>query len=122
MVIAPSLQSRRHRSQRPSTTAERGGRTLALPAIHPGEILAGELDELGLSAGALARALDVPTNRVTEILNAKRAITADTALRLARFFGASARFWLNLQTSYDLAIADKTSGAKIAKTVRRRAA
>lgn len=71
--------------------------------IHPGEILKAEfLDELGLSAYALAKALAVPANRVTGIVNGDRSITADTALRLSRFFGTTPEFWLNLQTHYDL--------------------
>lgn len=98
------------------------GPVLNLPPIHPGEILGEELAGLSVSANALARALDVPPNRITEILNAKRAVTADTALRLARYFGTSARFWMNLQQSYDLAIAERDHGAAIARTVRPRAA
>ena len=69
-------------------------------AIHPGEHLAEELEALDMSAAELARMLDVPTNRVTQILNRTRAITGDTALRLAHFFGTSAQFWLNLQSLY----------------------
>ena len=69
-----------------------------MTAIHPGEHLAEELKELRMSAAELARKLDVPTNRVTGILNGQRAITGDTALRLAHFFGTSAEFWLNLQS------------------------
>jgi len=75
---------------------------MAVTAIHPGEHLAEELSELGMSAAELARRLDVPTNRVTGILNGQRAITGDTALRLAHFFGTSAAFWLNLQGLYEL--------------------
>ena len=71
---------------------------MALIAIHPGEHLATELRELGMSAAELARQLDVPTNRITQILNGRRAITGDTALRLAHFFGTSAEFWINLQS------------------------
>ncbi len=71
---------------------------MALIAIHPGEHLATELQELGMSAAELARQLDVPTNRITQILNGRRAITGDTALRLAHFFGTSAEFWINLQS------------------------
>lgn len=71
-------------------------------SIHPGEILKDELDELNMSATAFAKELAVPMNRVTSIINGKQSITADTALRLAHFFGTSAKFWLNLQTSYDL--------------------
>ena len=98
---------------------------LNLPPIHPGEILRDELDELdelGLSANALARALDVPPNRITEVLNGTRAVSADTALRLARYFGSSARFWMNLQLSFDLAVAEQEHGDMIARQVRPRAA
>lgn len=84
-------------------------------AIHPGEHLAEELKELGMSAAELARRLDVPTNRVTEILNDRRAITGDTALRLAHFFGTNGEFWLNLQSLYDQRIAQK----KMGKSIRR---
>lgn len=82
-------------------------------AIHPGEHLAEELKELGMSAAALARQLDVPTNRITSILNGQRAITGDTALRLAHFFGTSAEFWLNLQSIYELRVAQKNKGRAI---------
>src|SRR5271165_4349274 len=90
-------------------------------AIHPGEHLAEELSALGLSAAELARHLEVPTNRVTEILNGRRAITGDTALRLAHFFGTSAEFWLNLQSLYDLRVAAKKAGRSIKElpTLRR---
>lgn len=82
-------------------------------AIHPGEHLAEELKELGMSAADLARRLDVPTNRVTEILNGKHAITGDTALRLAHFFGTTAEFWLNLQSLFELRVAEKKIGQSI---------
>jgi antitoxin HigA-1 len=95
---------------------------LNLPPIHPGEILRDELDALGMSANALARALDVPPNRITEILKGTRAISADTALRLARYFDSSARFWMNLQLSYDLALAERDRSELIAQQVRPRAA
>lgn len=85
--------------------------------IHPGEILREELEELEFSANAFARILSVPVNRITSILNGKRSITADTALRLSRFFGTSAQFWLNLQSSYDLKIAFKEKGKAIQKEV-----
>jgi addiction module HigA family antidote len=87
---------------------------MAVTAIHPGEHLAEELKELGMSAAELARKLDVPTNRVTAILNGQRAITGDTALRLAHFFGTSAEFWLNLQSLYELRVAQR----KIGKSIR----
>jgi antitoxin HigA-1 len=86
---------------------------MALTAIHPGEHLAEELKELDVSAAELARQLDVPTNRVTEILNGRRAITGDTALRLAHFFGTTAEFWLNLQSLYELRLAQKKAGKSI---------
>jgi addiction module HigA family antidote len=86
---------------------------MALTAIHPGEHLAEELKELGMSAAELARQLDVPTNRVTEILNGRRAITGDTALRLAHFFGTTAEFWLNLQSLFELRVAQKKAGKSI---------
>jgi addiction module HigA family antidote len=86
---------------------------MALAAIHPGEHLAEELEELGMSAAELARKLDVPTNRVTGILNGQRAVTGDTALRLAHFFGTSAEFWLNLQSLYELRLAQQKAGKSI---------
>jgi antitoxin HigA-1 len=86
---------------------------MALDAIHPGEHLAEELEALDMSAAALARKIDVPTNRVTQILNGTRAITGDTALRLAHFFGTSAQFWLNLQSLYDLRRAQEKAGNSI---------
>src|SRR6266705_1992800 len=86
---------------------------MALTAIHPGEHLAEELKELIMSAAALARQLDVPTNRITGILNGERAITGDTALRLAHFFGTSAQFWLNLQSLYELRLAQQKAGKSI---------
>ena len=88
---------------------------MARIAIHPGEHLAEELDALKMSAAALARQLGVPTNRVTEILNGQRAITGDTALRLAHFFGTSAEFWLSLQSLYELRVADAKTGRAIKK-------
>ena len=86
---------------------------MALRAIHPGEHLAEELKELGMSAAELARKLNVPTNRVTGILNGQRAITGDTALRLGHFFGTSPQFWLNLQSLYELRVAQKKAGRSI---------
>ncbi len=86
---------------------------MAVTVIHPGEHLAEELRELGMSAAELARQLDVPTNRITEILNGRRAITGDTALRLAHFFGTTAEFWLNLQSLYEIRLAKLKSGKSI---------
>ena len=88
-----------------------------MPPVHPGEILKEELAELELSANDFAKALAVPTNRVTAILNGDRRISADTALRLAHYFGASAQFWLNLQTAYDLAVAEREHGEEIRRSV-----
>ncbi|MGH8165927.1 MAG: HigA family addiction module antitoxin [Woeseiaceae bacterium] len=91
--------------------------------IHPGEILKMEfLDELELSAYALAKALAVAANRVTAILNGERAITADTALRLSRFFGTTAEFWLNLQVHYDLEVTFRAEAKKIDREVKTLAA
>jgi len=86
---------------------------MALTAIHPGEHLAEELEALDMSAAELARKINVPTNRITQILNGTRAITGDTALRLAHFFGTSAQFWLNLQSLYDLRLAQEKGGKSI---------
>jgi addiction module HigA family antidote len=91
-------------------------------AIHPGEHLAEQLAELGISAAELARKLRVPTNRITAILNGQRAVTGDTALRLAHFFGTSAEFWLNLQKLYELRLAERKTGATIRKLPRLRRA
>ena len=86
---------------------------MAVLAIHPGEHLALELKELGMSAAELARQLDVPTNRVTQILNGERGISGDTALRLAHFFGTTAEFWLNLQSLYEIRLAEQANGKSI---------
>jgi addiction module HigA family antidote len=85
---------------------------MAVIALHPGEHLAEELKALAMSAAELARQLDVPTNRITQILNGTRAITGDTALRLAHFFGTSAEFWLNLQSLYEIRLAQAKAGRK----------
>jgi len=96
---------------------------MPLTAIHPGEHLAEELRELGMTAAELARQLKVPTNRITEILNGQRAITGDTALRLGHFFGMSAEFWLNLQSLYELRQAEKKAwrAIKVLPTLKERA-
>jgi antitoxin HigA-1 len=86
---------------------------MALTAIHPGEHLAEELEVLDMSAAELARNIGVPTNRITQILNGTRAITGDTALRLAHFFGTDPQFWLNLQSLYDLRLAQEKVGKSI---------
>lgn len=87
---------------------------MAITPIHPGEHLAEELRELGMSAAELARQLDVPANRITGILHRRRAVTGDTALRLAHFFGTSAEFWVNLQGLYAL----RTAQTKIGKSIK----
>jgi antitoxin HigA-1 len=89
-------------------------------AIHPGEHLAEQLEALNMSASEMARQLKVPTNRITHILNGRRAVTGDTALRLGHFFGTSAEFWLNLQKLYELRIAELESGADIRNLPRLR--
>lgn len=90
-----------------------------LANVHPGEVLLEEfLEPLGLSQNALARALAVPPRRVNEIVLGKRAVTADTALRLARFFGTSERFWLGLQSDFDLEEARRAAAGRIEKEVR----
>lgn len=81
---------------------------MSIASIRPGEHLAAELEELGLSASELARHLSVPPNRITAILNGQRAITGDTALRLGHFFGTSPQFWLNPQSLYDSRLAEQT--------------
>ena len=86
---------------------------MARTPIHAGEHLAELLKELGMSAAELGRSLKVPTNRITGILNGQRAVTGDSALRLAHFFGTSAEFWLNLQKMYELRVAEQKVGATI---------
>ena len=94
-----------------------------LPNIHPGEVLREEfLAPLELSQNRVARDINVPPRRINEIVHGKRAVTADTALRLARYFGTSERFWLGLQADYDLEEARRALGARLNKEVRRRAA
>ena len=104
-----------------SITIDRGVKD-GLPPSHPGEILREELAVLDLSANAFAAKLDVPTNRITEILAGRRSISADTALRLGRFFGTTAAFWMNLQSMFDLKVAAAASGPQIVRKVRPRAA
>ncbi len=87
--------------------------------IHPGEHLAEELRELGVTAAELSRQIDVPVNRITGILHGQRGITADTALRLGHWFGTSAQFWMNLQQLYELRVAENEVGARIAALPRR---
>jgi addiction module HigA family antidote len=86
---------------------------MARPPIHPGEILADELKELGVTPTELSRQLKVPTNRITQIIHGRRGITGDTALRLGHWFGTSAQFWLNLQSAYDIRLAEQRLGREI---------
>ena len=85
--------------------------------VHPGEVLRDELEELGLSANALSKALGVPVNRVTMIVNGQRGVSADTALRLARYFGMTPQLWLNLQKTWELRQAEIAAGHEIARCV-----
>ena len=88
------------------------------PAIHPGRLLKRELTSRGLSANRLALDLGVPSGRITDILNGRRAISADTAVRLGRYFGNNPQFWLDLQSQYEIAVIERDKGADIAKRVR----
>ena len=88
--------------------------------VHPGEILAEELEELGMSANAMAKDLGVPTNRITAILKGQRSVTADTALRLSHYLGTTPQFWLNLQKTFELRTAEIESGQDIADRVHPR--
>ncbi len=94
---------------------------MARPAIHPGEILTEELEEIAVTPTELARQLRVPANRITQIIQGKRAITGDTALRLGHWFGTSAQFWLNLQSAYDIRVAAQAVGTEIARLPKRAA-
>jgi antitoxin HigA-1 len=88
------------------------------PIAHPGRLLRRELEARKLSANRLALDLGVPSGRITDILNGRRAITADTALRLGRYFGNNPQFWLDLQSQYDLAVVERDRGKEIAQRVR----
>jgi addiction module HigA family antidote len=95
---------------------------MARTPIHPGEILGDELEEIGLSSAELSRTLRVPANRISQLIAGKRAITADTALRLAWYFGTSADLWMNLQKTYELDLARKEAGEEINSIPRRKPA
>jgi addiction module HigA family antidote len=86
--------------------------------VHPGRLLRRELQARGLSANRVALDLGVPSGRITDILNGRRAITADTAVRLARYFGNSAQFWLDLQSQFEIAVVEKERGSEISRRVR----
>ena len=88
------------------------------PAVHPGRLLKRELNARQLSANRLALDIGVPSGRITDILNGRRSITADTAVRLGRYFSNSAQFWLDLQSQYDIAVVERESGTEIARRVR----
>jgi antitoxin HigA-1 len=88
------------------------------PVSHPGRLLKRELTARKLSANRLSLDIGVPSGRITDILNARRAITADTAVRLGRYFGNSAQFWLDLQSQYDIGVVEREKGGEIAKRVR----
>jgi antitoxin HigA-1 len=88
------------------------------PAVHPGRLLKRELSARALSANRLALDIGVPSGRITDILNGRRSITADTAVRLGRYFGNSAQFWLDLQGQYDIALIEREHGAEISRRVR----
>ena len=81
--------------------------------VHPGEVLKGELEELGVSPTAVARDIDVPPNRISQIIAGKRSVTGDTALRLGHWFGVDPQFWLNLQSQYDLVVAEEQVGEAV---------
>lgn len=88
------------------------------PIVHPGRLLKRELLARDLSANRLALDIGVPSGRITDILNGRRSITADTAVRLGRYFGNTARFWLDLQSQYDIAVIERERGEEIARRVR----
>ena len=88
------------------------------PVIHPGRLLRRELESRSLSANRLALDLGVPSGRITDIINYRRSITADTAVRLGRYFGNAAQFWLDLQCQYDIGIVEREHGQEIAQRVR----
>jgi len=110
-MISPSAQNPDHADQ---------ARSMILrTAIHPGEHLAEELREIGITAAELSRQIDVPVNRITGIMHGQRGITADTALRLGHWFGTAPQFWMNLQQLYELRLAENEVGTKIAALPRR---
>ena len=86
---------------------------MARTPIHPGEVLAEELEQLGISSTELSRQIRVPPNRISQIISGKRSITGDTALRLAHWFGTSPQFWMNLQALYDVRVAEQEAGTEI---------
>ena len=99
------------------TTTRTAAPRRRLPPVHPGEELGEDLCDLGISLNQLARELRVPMNRISAIVNGKRSVTADTAMRLARYFGTSPQYWMNLQTAFDLAVGEQTKGVQIDREV-----
>ena len=95
---------------------------MARTPIHPGEILSDELTELNIAAAELARAIQVPPNRITQIITGKRSISADTALRLGKWFGTGPRLWLNLQQTYELDLVSQELKSTLGKIKTRKAA
>src|SRR4051794_36864449 len=108
-----ALERTRPRKRRDRGLPLKQRRTVTRPPIHPGEILADELAEIGITPTELSRQLGVPPNRISQIIAGKRAITGDTALRLGHWFGNSAQFWLNLQTAYDVRVAEAAVGPEV---------
>ena len=100
-----------------TTTKKRNSGSVVRPPVHPGRLLRRELDAAGVSLNALARATRMPVSRVSAIVNGQRSISAETALRLAHYFGTTATYWLNLQMHYDLELVRRQDGAQIAKEV-----
>src|ERR1700694_165170 len=123
-VFASHGQERTPKMSKSLTTtkdARRRAKTKLLPPVHPGEILREEfMKPLEISINQLARDLRVPVTRMSEIVNERRGITADTALRLARYFNNSVQFWMNLQKSYEIEVAERSLGETIARDVQPR--
>lgn len=92
---------------------------MSKPPIHPGQYLAEELKDIGVTPTELARQIDVPANRISEIIRGRRSITGDTALRLSHWFGATPQFWMNVQSAYDLRVAALRAGEAIGRLPRR---
>ncbi len=88
---------------------------MLMRAVHPGEVLKDELDELGVTPTEFARQIDVPPNRISQIIAGKRAVTGDTALRFGHWFGTDPQFWLNLQSAYEIRIAEQRAGQEISR-------
>src|SRR5712675_233796 len=119
-VLCGRKTSQAHRVLKLLTTTRRKETTMARTPIHPGEILGDELEEIGLTAKKLADTIEVPPNRLYQLLAGKRNITADTALRLSQYFGTSADFWMNLQSAYELDLARQQVGKAIQRIPKRR--